>query len=422
MHPTSRLGVGIVVINRFGKVLMLRRIAEGLNGWEMPEGEITRAETPRNAVLRLLQEAISTDAVEIVGESQSWRTFDAPDPAEGLGTANSTGQRRQKWFLVLFTRHDGSIRLVSDNPEFDAWRWVSPEELIALAVQGKRPLYRDILEELAGPIGDVMRLISVSPLGSTSPRSRDLATLGPREEVDVDGGPLGVTAGEVNFIQGFVHDGSIGAECGLQLMRYWGYCERHAWVSLAVELALLHGFCSRSATLYTDILRQGIAALSLIRRSPRAVAKGLKESGTCMICNAKPRSRGLLSTAELTKGKDIARLRALAEGSASFWSSDCCPRCIDGMTYGHLCRRHLIEALNAGASVNLEEEHQHLLNVLSRLENYAWSFSWDFRGIDGPEDRAALISAIGWSSGWSSLAAVIPLGHPSPAPHLRNAS
>ena len=49
--------------------------------------------------------------------------------------------------------------------------------------------------------------------------------------------------------------------------------------------------------------------------------------------------------------------------------------------------------------------------AVARLENYAWSFSWGFRGIDGPGDRAALISAIGWCSGWSSLGALGPLGH-----------
>jgi hypothetical protein len=272
-----------------------------------------------------------------------------------------------------------------------------------------------MLEEFAPAIGNSMMLISASraPLREHYPFSA--------EEVEVDGGPLAITDGEVNFVQGFVHDGSIGAECGLQLMRYWGYCERHSWVSLAVEMALLHGFCSRSATLYADILRQGVAALSPeYHLKPRAIAKALKESGTCMICSANPARRGLLTAAELTKAKDLAQLRGLAEKSARFWTSECCPRCMTGATHGHLCRRHLIEALDVGTPVNLDEEHRHLLDVLARLENFAWSFSWDFRGIDGPEDRAALISAIGWCSGWSSFAAVIR--HPSAAPHLRSAS
>jgi ADP-ribose pyrophosphatase YjhB (NUDIX family) len=75
MHPISRLGVGIVVMNRFGKVLVLRRIAEGINGgWQMPESEIDRGENPRDVVLRELREGICTDAIEILAESQTWRS------------------------------------------------------------------------------------------------------------------------------------------------------------------------------------------------------------------------------------------------------------------------------------------------------------------------------------------------------------
>jgi 8-oxo-dGTP pyrophosphatase MutT (NUDIX family) len=421
MHPTARLGVGVVAINLFGKVLVLRRIDHGTDGWQMPESEISRGESPRDAVQRELREEICADATEILAESQSWRSHDVSEAGLAKNLIADHGQReRQKWFLVLCTGQDANIRLRSDKPVFDAWRWVSPEEVHAVAVPAKRQLYRDILEEFAPAIGNFMMLISaLETPGEIALPSRKRPGLGHPEEVEVDAGPLEITDGEVNFIQGFVHDGSIGAECGLQLVRYWGYCERHAWVSLAVEMSLLHGFCSRSATLYTDVLRQGIAALSPeYHRRPRAVAKALKESGTCMICSANPRGRGLLTVAELAKAKDVSSLRSLAEGSAQFWASDCCPHCINGATHGHLCRRHLIEALDIGTPSNLDADHRHLVNVLARLENFAWSFSWDFRGIDGPEDRAALISAIGWCSGWSSLGAIIPFGQPSSAPQL----
>ena len=414
MHPTYRPGIGIVLINHFGKVLVARRIDGAASAWQMPQGGIERGESPRDAMLRGLREEIGTDAVEILAESQSWRPYE--------DDITPTDCWRQKWFLALFKGRDADIKLPTDNPEFDAWRWVSPEELTALAAPAKRQLYREILEEFASPIRDSMMLISASAPGERSgaglPSHKHLP-LGRSEEAEVDGGPLGITDGEVNFIQGFVHDGSIGAECGLHLMRFWGYCERHAWVSLAVEMSVLHGFCSRSATLYADILRQGVAALAPNYRR-RAVARALSAGGSCMICSANPTRRGLLSVPELIEAKDPARLRSFAQTSELYWRSDGCPRCISGMTGSHLCRRHLIEALNEGASLNLEEERAHLHNVLARLENYAWSFSWGFNGIDGPEDRAALISAIGWSNGWSNLAAVVSLGHPSSTPHLRS--
>ncbi len=428
MHPTYRPGVGIVLINRFGRVLVARRIDGDANGWQMPQGGINRGESPRDAVFRELSEEIGTDKVEILAESQSWLSYDVPGGfVKEASPAGRWQGQRQKWFLALFKGRDGDIKLPTDNPEFDAWRWVSPEELAALAVSFKRQLYLDVLEEFSSPICDAMRLITASAApGETAGelmalRTREDVPLGDAEEVQVEGGPLAITDGEVNFIQGFVHDGSIGAECGLQLMRHWGYCERHAWVSLAVEMSVLHDFCSRSATLYADILRQGVAVLAPEQlRRQRVVAKELKEGGTCMICNANPMRRGLLSVSELTKAKDPARLRSFAEKSAPFWQSDRCPQCVNGVTGGHLCRRHLIEVLSEGVSLNLMFEREYLLNVLARLENYAWSFSWGFHGMDGPEDHAALISAIGWCSGWSSLAAVVPIGHPSSASHLRS--
>ena len=422
MHPTSRLGVGIVPINRSGKVLIVRHI----NGWQMPQGKINRGESPADAVLRELREEISTDAVEILAEGQGWRPVTEASTANDGLPADPRQIQRQKWFLVFFRRQDVGISLVSALPGFDAWQWVPPEELTALVAPINRQLYLEIIEEFAGPIADAMRLISDSMASETAGdgpavRSGTDVPCELPEEVKVDDGPLAITDGEVNFIQGFLHDGSIGAECGLQLMHHWGYCERHAWVSLAVEMSALHGFCSRSATLYADILRQGIDALEPARRRSRhAVAKALKESGDCMICKANPSRRGLLSVSELITAKDIVPLRRFAGESVRFWGSDCCPRCINGLASGSLCRRHLVEAINAGILLDLEQERERLLGVLARLENYAWSFSWGFQGIDGPEDRAALISTIGWCSGWSSLAAAFPLGRPFIAPHLRS--
>jgi putative (di)nucleoside polyphosphate hydrolase len=423
MHPTYRPGVAIVLINRFGKVLVARRIDGESNGWQMPQGGINRGESPRDAMLRELREEIYTDTVEILAESQSWRSYDVPgaELAKDVSPADRWQRQRQKWFLALFTGRDADIKLATDNPEFDSWRWVSPEELITLAAPFKRQLYLEMLEEFSSPICDAMRLITASAVPGetagklTALRTRENVPLGYAELVQVDGGPLAITDGEVNFIEGFTHDGSIGAECGLQLMEYWGYCERHAWVSLAVEMSMLHGFCSRSASLYVDILQKAIAVLAAQDRSrQRAVAKQLKECGTCMICNVNPTRRGLLPAAALAKAKDPTRLRSFAETSTKYWHSDCCPRCIK-RAGGHLCRRHVIEAIGEERAVDPKAEREYLMNLLDRLEIYAWSFSWGFRGIDGPEDRAALISAIGWCSGWSSLAAIVPLGHPSSA-------
>ena len=412
-HPTYGPVVGIVLINRPGKILAARQTGAAGGAWQLLEAGINRGESPRDAVFRVLREEIGSDNVAILAESQSWRSSSVSTEFIEPGSASEPlrGQR-QKWFLVLYKGRDAGIKPATDNAENDAWRWVALEEMTDHAVSMKRQLYVEVLGEFSASIR-AMKLTTAPVPGRPSVRLVGLQSVKDAQPADaeaepVDGGPLSITDGEVNFIQGFVHDGSIGAECGLQLMGYWGYCQRHAWVSFAVEMSTLHGFCSRSASLYVDILRQASAALA--GNTQRAVAKQLRGSGSCMICNANPTWRGLLSAAELAEAKDPARLRSFLEESAPHWRSDCCPRCIAGVTGGQLCRHHMIDAISEGQSLELNREREYFLNVLARLENYAWSFSWGFRGIDGPEDRAAIISAIGWCSGWSSLATLLPFG------------
>ena len=55
--------------------------------------------------------------------------------------------QRQKWFVMRFAGSDADIDVATKHPEFDAWRWVAPEQLPELIVSFKRQLYIDILAE-----------------------------------------------------------------------------------------------------------------------------------------------------------------------------------------------------------------------------------------------------------------------------------
>jgi len=46
-----------------------------------------------------------------------------------------------------FTRTDDDINLATEDPEFDAWKWVGPAQLPELIVPFTRRLYLDILAE-----------------------------------------------------------------------------------------------------------------------------------------------------------------------------------------------------------------------------------------------------------------------------------
>jgi hypothetical protein len=220
--------------------------------------------------------------------------------------------------------------------------------------------------------------------------------------------PLAITDGEAHFIWGLTRDGAVGANVWRQLMGSWGFCERHAWVTLSVEMSLLHGFCLRSADLYVHLLQQGIAALARGTSSKkRLLPRQLADHRRCLICECNPRSRGRLSDARLAKAKDFRPAKMFVEALAPIWQINRCPRCIDVAANGHFCRRHLIETLKAGSPINFEHEHRYLSNLLPHVENYYRSFSWGHRNSDSPEDRVAFLSSIGWCSGWSSLAILL---------------
>ena len=58
--------------------------------------------------------------------------------------------QKQRWFALRFTGEDSDIRLDADpDPEFDAWRWAALDELPALAVNFKRPIYRILAASFA---------------------------------------------------------------------------------------------------------------------------------------------------------------------------------------------------------------------------------------------------------------------------------
>jgi putative (di)nucleoside polyphosphate hydrolase len=146
-----RPGVGIMLLNREGRVFVARRIdmPPEVAAWQMPQGGIDPGESPRDAALRELNEEIGTDKAELVGESGGWLRYDLPDGlAERLWGGGYRGQE-QKWFAFRFTGEDSDIDLTRHEPEFAEWRWADPADLPDLIVPFKRDIYARIVEEFA---------------------------------------------------------------------------------------------------------------------------------------------------------------------------------------------------------------------------------------------------------------------------------
>ena len=144
-----RPGIGIVLLSRDGLAFVGHRIRmpAGVAKWQMPQGGIDIGETPRRAALRELREEIGTDQADILAESRGWFHHEVPDEiAQGIMGGRYRGNR-QKWFAMRFTGSDADVNLATEHPEFEAWKWVKPEQLPELVVPFMRRLYLDILAE-----------------------------------------------------------------------------------------------------------------------------------------------------------------------------------------------------------------------------------------------------------------------------------
>lgn len=151
-----RPGVGIVLFNAEGKVLVAERL-DNPGAWQMPQGGIDKGEEPEKAVFREMKEEIGTKNARIIGMMEDWITYDIPDrTAKKLWDGKYKGQK-QKWIALEYLGKDEDINLEADkHPEFSQWKWVPIEDLLDYVVPFKRDVYKRVMAEFT-PIADDLR-------------------------------------------------------------------------------------------------------------------------------------------------------------------------------------------------------------------------------------------------------------------------
>jgi putative (di)nucleoside polyphosphate hydrolase len=146
--------VGVVLMNREGLVFAGQRL-DTPDAWQMPQGGIDEGEEPLDAALRELGEetGVAPGSVEFLALTRDWLTYDLPPRLLGKVWKGKYRGQRQIWALFRFHGADDEIRLDLPHPEFGAWAWMPPAEIVAGIVPFKQAIYTAVFAEFADRVG-----------------------------------------------------------------------------------------------------------------------------------------------------------------------------------------------------------------------------------------------------------------------------
>ena len=146
-----RRGVGVMLLNREGKVFVGARIDNRADAWQMPQGGIDEGEEPWATALRELEEetGIAPELVEKISECPERLKYDLPEDIRSELWGGKWIGQDQDWFLARFLGEDCDVNIATGHPEFREWKWIEPAQLPNLIVPFKRELYRQLLREFA---------------------------------------------------------------------------------------------------------------------------------------------------------------------------------------------------------------------------------------------------------------------------------
>jgi len=214
-----------------------------------------------------------------------------------------------------------------------------------------------------------------------------------------------LSPGEVHFLWWFIQGSIMEPETRRRLSRAWGMCERHGVGALAAEAAFRHGYLHGPAILYADLMARAARAFELAGPfAGERLARRLRSRGPCLMCELGfgPDSESFISRERVEAGRDLSHIRALLTRLERHWRGTVCGRCA-GSRAQPRCRVHLIEELGNDPFLDLEPHRSLVYSILEHVERYDASFRWEMQGSDTAEDRASLVSAAGWCSGWGAL-------------------
>jgi len=157
-----RPGIGLLIVNSKGLILVAQRKRSSNHSWQMPQGgmdekqfgSIKYWETPYEAAKRELYEETGLYKNLLWRSVTPWLTYSFPAHAARRSYQGQYIGQRQRWFLLSYYGADDEVRL---GDEFSNCRWIHRSEVVNATVQFKQGLYRKVLTLLLGSRKDLIR-------------------------------------------------------------------------------------------------------------------------------------------------------------------------------------------------------------------------------------------------------------------------
>ena len=143
-----RSGVGIIILNKYNKVFVAKRIDNPKNFWQMPQGGVDDGEEFLKAAYRQLDEETSIKNVELIKELDGTLTYELPSHLLGIIWKGKYRGQKQKWFLMKFIGEDNEINIKTKNPEFLDWKWVDIDQITDVVVDFKLHIYKELQKKV----------------------------------------------------------------------------------------------------------------------------------------------------------------------------------------------------------------------------------------------------------------------------------